>query len=58
MAREITLTLTASEADALLWELAEDAMRLDDDGNEGAFAATPLAVILRKLRAAMVGAET
>ena len=50
MAHEITLRLTPQEAAALHECLAEEAMRLDDDGNEGTFAASPLASILRKLR--------
>ena len=47
-----TLKLTEKELDALKWLLVEQAQRMDDDGRDGAFAASPLKTIYDKLRAA------
>ena len=49
------IALTATEIDELINLLAEEAMRMDDDGREGAFDATPLKAIYRKLLNAKKG---
>lgn len=48
----IKLALAAPELEALYDVLNEERMRMDDDGNEGAFAASPLQAIQRKIIAA------
>ena len=50
--KPMMLELTAKEAEALKNLLVEEASRMDDDGNEGAFDASILKTIYRKLRAA------
>jgi len=47
---DITLKLTAAELDALYWLLVDTAHQVDDDGNEGAFDASPLKPIYDKVR--------
>ena len=47
-----TLKLTNDELGELINLLAEEAQRMDDDGREGAFDASPLRPIYRKLLAA------
>ena len=47
-----TITLTTEELAALIEALNDTAIQMDDDGNEGAFAASPLASVAAKLRAA------
>ena len=49
----IKIELSAAEAEALAAALHDLAIDMDDDGREGAFEASPLAAILRKLRAAL-----
>jgi hypothetical protein len=46
-----SLALSDSEISALLDLFNEEAMRMDDDGREGAFDASPLRPIERRLRA-------
>jgi hypothetical protein len=47
--KPVALVLSASEAEALRNLLVEEAMRLDDDGNEGTFEQTLLAAIYHRL---------
>jgi hypothetical protein len=47
-----TLSLTATELEALKWLLVEESQRMDDDGNEGAFDRSPLQAIYSKVKAA------
>jgi hypothetical protein len=41
-AESITLALTRQQLQSLKWLLVEESQRLDDDGRDGAFAASPL----------------
>jgi len=55
------LELTRAELDALLTQLDETAMEMDDDGREGAFDASPLRPIWEKalkLRGPRLGGGT
>jgi len=54
---DITLKLTAAELDALYWLLVDTAHQVDDDGNEGAFDASPLKPIYDKVRFARAEAK-
>jgi len=48
----VTLTLTRFELAEIRNLLHEEQIRIDDDGNEGAFDASPLKLILNKVRRA------
>lgn len=51
------MTFTKAELEALKDLLAEEAMRMDDDGRDGAFDASPLKPIYDKIRAELRGAR-
>jgi hypothetical protein len=46
----MTEHLTASELDRLIQVVVEEADRMDDDGRDGAFEASPLRPIYEKLK--------
>lgn len=46
-----SISLTAAEVEALKWLLVEQAQRMDDDGNDGAFDRSPLKAIYTKVKA-------